>query len=128
MRRCRLRFRRTPDPELRARIEAAVAAGSPPPVLRWEVDDLNVEYGFPECCFEDFWRVLRAAGIDGELRGLDRMRGRIRSLLEHNERELLRRPAGWGRHLDRAYLVCAADPAAAAARGGRLWRKHERKG
>lgn len=127
-RRCRLRFSRAPGPELRARLEAAVAVAASPPDLRWEGDVLNVEYGFPDCCFDVCWSALCAAGIDVELRSLDRLRGRIRSLLEHNEREFLRQPAGWRHHLDRVYLACAPDPAGPIARGARLWRKHERKG
>ena len=127
-RRCGLGFTRAPGPELRVRIESAVTALSPPPALRWEGDVLQIAYAFPDCCFEDCWIALRAAGIDVELRRLDRWRGGIRSLLEHNEREFQRRPAGWRHHLDRLYLACAPDPAAPVARGARLWRKHERKG
>jgi hypothetical protein len=124
-RRCCIRFAESPDSTARARLDTASAGFAPAPGLHWEAGALHVEYGFPACSFEDIWNMLRDAGLDRRLGAVARLRCSMRALLEHNEREFLRRPPGWRHHVDRLYLSFAEDPAKPARRGGRLWRKHE---
>jgi len=124
LRRFRIRLTPSPDAKARSRLEAALATLSPAPGLHWDGEAAGIEYAFPDPGFDEIWRAVLAT--DARPDTPTRWRATLCAILEHNEREFLRRPGGWQRHVDRLHLACAATAAPAAAGGSRLWRKHER--